>query len=288
MKQELRYIGEKIVKKHLNLAQNVFKLIDAEYTESLTNAGMPRPTLLEYRAELMCYFGQALYEGKDAMTAKVIDWGKKAANFAIQYNVSLSDSLRAVSFYRTVIWNVFTEELEQKQFAAITMLDVSKIIDTLLDIVCGTIGEVYEEHNSRLMTVAYTALEELSVPVVPIIEGIAVIPLVGAIDTNRAQLIMEVSLNEGTRLKLSEIIFDVSGVLFIDTMVAHQIYRVVESLRLIGINTSITGIRPEIAQTIVSLGMDFSKLKTRANMRQALQEIGIGWMERDVAAVRSN
>lgn len=274
MKEELQYIGEKIVKNHEVLARNVEKVIGANYSESLQNAGMPQDELIGYRANLIRCFGEALYGDITEIEKEVALWGKRAAEFAIRYDVSLSNSLRAISFYRIVIWDVFTEELERKQLAAITMLDVSKIIDPLMDRVCSVIGEVYEKHNKKMMDVAYTALEELSVPVVPISSTIAVIPIIGAIDTDRAQLIMETSLHEGARLNLQHIIFDVSGVPIVDTMVADQIIKIVNALELTGIKTILTGIRPEIAQTIVSLGVRFGSIKTRANMRQALQELG--------------
>jgi rsbT co-antagonist protein RsbR len=275
VKEELRYIGEKIVENELLLAKKIDELIDSDYTQSLNKSGAPKTELLEYRGELTRYFGEALYKDRDVIRKKVIDWGKKAATFAIQYDVSLSNSLRAVSFYRTVIWDVFTEELKQKQFAAITMLDVSKIIDPLLDKVFSVMGEVYENKNNELMKIAYTALEELSVPVVPIIEGIAAIPIVGEIDTKRAHLIMEISLNEGARLNLKTIILDVSGVPIIDTMVADQMFKIIKGLRLTGIKAMITGIRPEIAQTIVSLGIDFNEVKTAATMQSALNQLGL-------------
>ncbi|PLT33143.1 STAS domain-containing protein [Bacillus sp. V5-8f] len=275
MKEELQYIGHKIVENESILAKKITELIDSDYTKGLKNAGAPTSTLIEYRGELVRYFGEALYEDRELISKKVIDWGKKAAAFAIQYDVSLSNSLRAVSFYRTVIWDVFTEELKKKQFAAITMLDVSKIIDPLLDKVFSVMGEVYENRSNELMKIAYSALEELSVPVVPIIEGIAAIPIVGAIDTNRAQLMMETSLSEGSRLNLKTIIFDVSGVPIIDTMVADQIFKIITALRLTGIEAMITGIRPEIAQTIVRLGLDFKDIKTAATMQQALNQLGL-------------
>ncbi|RFU64658.1 STAS domain-containing protein [Peribacillus saganii] len=275
MKEELRYIGKKIVENETILAKKIYELIDSKYTESLNSSGAPRTELFEYRGELIRYFGQALFEDRELICKKVIDWGIKAATFAIKYDVSLSNALRAVSFYRTVILDVFTEELKQKQFAAITMLDVSKIIDPLLDKVFSVIGEVYENRSNELMKIAYTALEELSVPVVPIIDGIAAIPIVGAIDTNRAHLIMEISLNEGSRLNLKTIIFDVSGVPIIDTMVAHQIFKIITALKLTGIKAIISGIRPEIAQTIVTLGLDFNKVKTAATMQQALNQLGL-------------
>ncbi|ARW06461.1 STAS domain-containing protein [Bacillus atrophaeus] len=273
MKDELKYIGEKIVQYEEALARNV---ADIEINSLGRRLEEERQALsgITYREQLITYLGQALYQDMQEVTERISEWSKQAGEMFIRLNVSLSESLRAISFYRTVIWNVFTEELEQRKFAAITMLDVSKMLDPLFDKVSSIIGEVYEQHNNRLMKIAYTALEELSVTVVPVAETIAVIPLVGAIDTHRAKLIMDISLNEGARLKLKHIILDVSGVPLIDTMVADQIFHIVNALRLTGIKAMITGIHPEIAQTIVSLGLDFGDIKTRATLQQALKELG--------------
>ncbi|MCY8498500.1 STAS domain-containing protein [Bacillus atrophaeus] len=273
MKDELKYIGEKIVQYEEALARNV---ADIEINSLGRRLEEERQALsgVTYREQLITYLGQALYQDMQEVTERISEWSKQTGEMFIRLNVSLSESLRAISFYRTVIWNVFTEELEQRKFAAITMLDVSKMLDPLFDKVSSIIGEVYEQHNNRLMKIAYTALEELSVTVVPVAETIAVIPLVGAIDTHRAKLIMDISLNEGARLKLKHIILDVSGVPLIDTMVADQIFHIVNALRLTGIKVMITGIHPEIAQTIVSLGLDFGDIKTRATLQQALKELG--------------
>ncbi|MCY9159735.1 STAS domain-containing protein [Bacillus atrophaeus] len=273
MKDELKYIGEKIVQYEKALAQNVADIEINSLGRRLEEDRQALPGIT-YREQLITYLGQALYQDMQEVTERILEWSKQTGEMFIRLNVSLSESLRAISFYRTVIWNVFTEELEQRKFAAITMLDVSKMLDPLFDKVSSIIGEVYEQHNNRLMKIAYTALEELSVTVVPVAETIAVIPLVGAIDTHRAKLIMDISLNEGARLKLKHIILDVSGVPLIDTMVADQIFHIVNALRLTGIKAMITGIHPEIAQTIVSLGLDFGDIKTRATLQQALKELG--------------
>ena len=274
MKDELLYIGNKIVENHLTLAQRVEGAIAAESkkTELKNNASLVERR--KYRSQLMLCFGQALYEDADLISKEVEKWARRTAEIAIQYNISLSNILREVATYRTVIWDVFTEELEQRKFAAITMLDVSKMIDPLIDQVCKVIGEVYEAHNEKLMKVAYTALEELSVPVVPVAEGIAAIPLVGAIDTHRAKLVMEVALGEGTRMNLSHMIIDVSGVPIIDTMVADQLFKVIRALQLTGVRATLTGIRPEIAQTIVNLGIDFDELNPCVNLQEALKNLG--------------
>ncbi|WP_053218174.1 STAS domain-containing protein [Virgibacillus senegalensis] len=274
MKHELEYIGKKVVDIHRELANKLEDIMDDDYTEGLEKVGMPLEERTEYRAELLRYLGESLYEGSETMMAAVEDWGRRTSDFTIRYNVKLSDALRAVSFYRRVIWDAVTLELESRQFAPITLLDVSKIIDPLLDKVSAVVGNVYEEYNDRLMKVAYSALEELSVPVVPVAQGIAAVPIVGEIDTHRAQLITEIVLKEGTNLELEFVILDISGVPMIDTMVSDQIFQILKALSLIGVKAIITGIRPEVAQTIGNLGLDYKGVTTRATLQQALAELG--------------
>lgn len=275
MKDELQYIGEKIIANKHIIARNVTAILDKSNTFHLPGQEVDNDTKVNFCARFISHLGEALKGNEEEVLEKIDLWGKKAAGVAIRYHVSLTDSLRSVTLFRTEIWDVFTDELEKKEFAAITMLDVSKIIDPLLDRVSSIVGEEFESHTDTLMNVAYTALEELSVPVVPIVDGIAVVPLVGSIDTRRAKLIMEVSLAEGSRLNVRHMIFDVSGVPIIDTMVADQLFQIFSALRLTGVHPVITGIRPEISQTIVSLGLQFDGVTTRASMHQALKDLGV-------------
>ncbi|KEZ52540.1 MULTISPECIES: STAS domain-containing protein [Metabacillus] len=272
MKDELHYIGNKIQENAREITLNIPNVQDAKHTKQLENSGFPLEERIAYREELIGYLGQALCDVK--VEGKVDQWSMKIAKRAIHYDVPLAQCLRAIGAYRTAVWDTLTEELHKNNFYAITMLDVSKMIDPLIDRACSVTGSVYENHSNELMEVAYSALEELSVPVVPVAEGIAVIPLVGAVDTRRAALIMEVSLREGARLNLEEVILDVSGVPIIDTMVADQIFKIVSALKISGIHTVLTGLRPEIAQTIMSLGLDFNHIETKFNMRKALYDLG--------------
>ncbi|MBM7693911.1 rsbT co-antagonist protein RsbR [Peribacillus deserti] len=273
MIRDLKYIGEKIIENSQILAKTVADIRITDI-ESGNKERLSSLIHVDYRTKVFEYLGEALFtDGMETLRTKVSEWSRQAAEIAIHSEFSISDAIRITGTYRTVIWEVFTEELQKRQLTVFHMLEVSKIIDPLLDRIGAVIGEVYEEHNNKLMSIAYSALEELSVPVVPVAEGVAIIPLVGSIDTDRAKLIMEVSLTEGSRLHFKHIILDVSGVPIIDTMVADQLFHIVSALKLTGVETYLTGIRPEIAQTIISLGLNFSEIKTRANMKQALNEI---------------
>ncbi len=273
MKDELNYIGKKIIQNNDQLAGSLIDLQDHDYRGKLEKTDVEYNQLIEWRSELIKYLGTSLFDHSESNLQKIEEWGMKIGDFSIRNHIPLSDTLRALTFYRTVIWEVFSDELEKQQFAAITMLDVSKIIDPLLDKLSNIFGSMYEENSNRLMKIAYTALEELSVPVVPIDKGIAIIPIIGEIDTHRARLIMEVSLNESYKLNVNHLIMDVSGVLVIDTMVADQIIKIIQALKLTGVKTILTGIRPEIAQTISRLGIRFNEIKTYASLRHALNDI---------------
>ncbi|MED4213667.1 STAS domain-containing protein, partial [Priestia megaterium] len=81
------------------------------------------------------------------------------------------------------------------------------------------------------------------------------------------------ALKSANRLQLQRLIVDLSGVYIIDTMVADQIFKVVDSLKLLGVETILTGIRPEVAQTIVSIGIDFSSLAIKSSLQKAIEDL---------------
>ncbi|GGP14774.1 RsbT co-antagonist protein RsbRA [Oceanobacillus neutriphilus] len=126
----------------------------------------------------------------------------------------------------------------------------------------------YSGSWENILSLQRVALQELSAPLIPVMERITVMPLIGTIDTDRAKLIME-NLLEGTIKHNSEVVLiDITGVPVVDTMVAHHIIQAAEAVRLIGSTCILVGIRPEIAQTIVNIGIDLSKFLTRSTLKK--------------------
>jgi rsbT co-antagonist protein RsbR len=110
----------------------------------------------------------------------------------------------------------------------------------------------------------------LSSPVVPLLEGILVMPLVGVIDTERAALLLSTLLTATERHRASMVIVDVTGVPIVDTQVARVLLEAASAIRLLGAQTVLVGLRPELAQTIVGLGLDLTSLVTRADLQSAV------------------
>jgi rsbT co-antagonist protein RsbR len=116
-------------------------------------------------------------------------------------------------------------------------------------------------------------LLELSTPVVKLWEGVVAVPLVGTLDSARAQVVMERLLQTLVDTGSPYAIIDITGVPAVDTQVAQHILKTVVAARLMGADCIISGIRPQIAQTIVALGIEFGDIATKSTLADALRHV---------------
>ncbi|WP_409303958.1 RsbT co-antagonist protein RsbRA [Peribacillus sp. SCS-155] len=130
---------------------------------------------------------------------------------------------------------------------------------------------IYTQTWERTVWLQKIALQELSAPLIPVLEGITVMPLVGTIDTERAKQIMENLLNGAVKHRSEVVLIDITGVPVVDTMVAHHIIQAAEAVRLVGAKCMLCGIRPEIAQTIVNLGINLNEVITKNSLKKGIE-----------------
>jgi len=131
--------------------------------------------------------------------------------------------------------------------------------------------EVYQKGREEVIARQQQEMLDLSTPVVELWDGILAVPLIGTLDSARTQVVMESLLERvvttGSRLA----IIDITGVPTVDTLVAQHLLKTVAAARLMGAECIISGIRPQIAQTIVHLGVNLSDVITKSNMADAFQ-----------------
>jgi rsbT co-antagonist protein RsbR len=130
--------------------------------------------------------------------------------------------------------------------------------------------EAYARTREELIADQAEQLLELSTPVIKLWEGVVAIPLVGTLDSARAQVVMERLLQTLVDTGSPYAIIDITGVPAVDTQVAQHILKTVVAARLMGADCIISGIRPQIAQTIVALGIEFGDIVTKASLSDAL------------------
>jgi rsbT co-antagonist protein RsbR len=139
--------------------------------------------------------------------------------------------------------------------------------------------EVYQKGREEVITRQRMELLELSTPVVKLWDGILALPLIGTLDSARTQVVMESLLQRIVETGSSVAIIDITGVPTVDTLVAQHLLKTVSAARLMGADCIISGIRPQIAQTIVHLGVTLPDVVTKATLADAflvaLQRIGL-------------
>lgn len=124
------------------------------------------------------------------------------------------------------------------------------------------------------------ALRSLSVPIVQVWDGVLTLPLIGALDSQRAADMMERLLAEIVTARARYAILDLTAVAVVDTNTAQHLVRIVRAIELLGARAIITGISPAIAQTMVSLGVDLTRITTLRNLQEALKAC-MRWLEDD-------
>src|SRR6185437_5931110 len=130
--------------------------------------------------------------------------------------------------------------------------------------------EAYSAAREQIISDQATTMLELSTPVVRLWEGIIAVPLVGTLDSARTQLVMEKLIDELVATGADHAVIDITGVSTVDTEVAQHLLKTVSAARLLGAECTISGIRPQVAQTIVSLGIEFGDIATKASLADAL------------------
>jgi rsbT co-antagonist protein RsbR len=181
-------------------------------------------------------------------------------------------SPRETSMYvlslKQAISTVFEEELSDKPAELYREISsINKILDNLSIITFETFLKGREEVILRQTD----EISEISTPVIRVWEGILALPIIGTLDSARTQIVMENLLQEIVNTGSSIAILDISGVPAVDSLVAQHLIKTVSATRLMGAECIISGIRAEIAQTIVHLGIDLSNIKTKSSLAHALQ-----------------
>jgi rsbT co-antagonist protein RsbR len=129
--------------------------------------------------------------------------------------------------------------------------------------------EVYQHSREAIILRQQKELLELSTPVVALWDGVLALPLIGSLDSERTQVVMESLLERIVDTGASIAIIDITGVPTVDTLVAQHLLKTVSAARLMGAECFISGIRPQIAQTIVNLGVDLGSVVTKATLKSA-------------------
>ncbi|MED3954649.1 STAS domain-containing protein [Priestia aryabhattai] len=260
--EQLQPIRDVIIQRKEELAegkkQNLADLHDV-YTELTT-----------FRLNLLTIYADSFLVEKDIAADMIKDWGENLSTLLVNRGLPLDLALDEISYYRDIIGEIIKDEATDKRFSLDVFYKIISHFNTIVDDAVQWVSKSYLQDYTKQIKHAQYAIDELSIPIVQMTKETGILPLVGDLDTQRAQILMENALAKGSEYKLKWLIIDLSAVPIIDTMVADQLFKVIAGLQLIGVTVVLSGIRSEIAHTMVNLGITMDHIKTFASLHQAV------------------
>lgn len=210
---------------------------------------------------------------EDPSADRISSWAQEVAAKRAMSETPLYRSIQQFRRFREIFWDTAETyiSIHKDEITSQDILHWSKNIHSAFDHAIELFTLYYHQVSEARMEAHKTMIYKLTTPIIPISDEIGILPIVGDIDTHRAMLISESAVKKAEQLNLSHIVIDMSGVLLIDTMVAGKFFKMIQMLKLLGIEVTITGLRPEIAQTSIQLGIDFGNLGTFGQLKHALK-----------------
>lgn len=168
---------------------------------------------------------------------------------------------------KDALLNILQQEVKDPQELYVQSQKIGRLIDSF----GVTTFESFIKGREEVILRQTDEISEISTPVIRVWDGILALPIIGTLDSARTQIVMESLLQEIVESGSSIAILDISGVPAVDSLVAQHLIKTVAATRLMGAECIISGIRPEIAQTVVHLGIDLTDVLTKSTLASALK-----------------
>jgi rsbT co-antagonist protein RsbR len=265
-----------------NEAIKIFRKQKKNILDQWLNSLLEDPNLrddLMTNEDLRNQSGELLNAFVDALSDQSID-DENSADFdkvnEILAAISISRARQGFSPKETGVYifslkRALLQELQQELKDPAALYLQNQKITLIMDSFTLTTFETFIKGREEVILRQTDEMAEISTPVIRVWDGILALPIIGTLDSSRTQVVMENLLQEIVETGSSIAILDISGVPTVDSLVAQHLIKTVSATRLMGAECIISGIRPEIAQTVVHLGIDLSNIITKSTLANALQ-----------------
>ncbi|PFA67728.1 RsbT co-antagonist protein RsbRB [Bacillus sp. AFS015802] len=263
-----------LLSKARQLTDEWYNSLDKSTTTGVYSSADPKviETLKNQNFEFHGILCNVFAEDRETFYKKIDEWvlsiAKDKEHLETPTHYILKEFMRVRNQYLDFLKEYAEEHMDEDIFEPFNMWN--KVIQDSFDRVMLRFVELQSEVVDQQIQNQQEIINELSSPIISLNPQTALLPLVGNIDPSRAELILQNALEECVEMEVSQLFIDLSGVVLIDTMVAHQIFQLIDALQLIGVKPILSGLRPEIAQTAVQLGLNFENLTITSTLSQAL------------------
>lgn len=253
------------------LAEDTF-----EADSELGSQSAAKETLSQQYQELIQGLADFLIQPEEKETRQQLtDWAAKVAQDKVKSGTTIVEWITHFQSFSEIFWKDVSSYIKNDaSISKNTTILWADLFTSMFNTITREFIRAYLDTTESRLKAQRNMIDELSAPVIPVADEVGVLPLIGELDDIRSQSILTNTLTQCVDKQISHLCMDLSGVPAMDTMVAQQIFKVITSLDLIGVKTTLSGMTPEVAQTTVQLGIDFRDVPVKNSLQQALYDIG--------------
>lgn len=262
-------------KKNLQTFWEIYDAHFAEVSDQLREASLAHPELgpvtrtlpqLADHSEAREALRRAVFEDQwEPYLAAVRALGEHYAYAEIR----LSAWFDVLPNWRSLLMNLIVEAYAHDQAKLLSALaGLSKFTEIIL----SAVSQAYVDAKEDTITKQRAAILELSTPVLPVREGLLIMPLIGLLDTHRAQQVTQVLLHAIRDHRAKIVVMDITGIPVVDSRVANHLIQSVDAARLMGAKVILTGLSPEVAQALVTVGVNLERVNTQSDLQSGIEE----------------
>ncbi|MDI2587518.1 STAS domain-containing protein [Psychrobacillus sp. NEAU-3TGS] len=269
--EEVRKVGRYLIDNAEIVIRDITKKaiinVDIPVTEEMLEHS------IQQNVEFLVLIAQSFEESEETAEAELIKWSKQVGEQQAALFSQFSTILKPFAKNRLLYLECITQISIDHGLSVENVVKINNRINYLMDVSLMETISAYEVYRDSLMEERQKEINELSAPIVPIQTGVAVLPLIGMIDSYRFQYVINHLVPLIPSRSIDHLIIDFSGILTIDSEVAEQIFILHSVLQLLGIHVLFSGIRPNLSMEVVRAGIDFSSFQTFGSVKQAIDSL---------------
>ncbi|WP_316568709.1 STAS domain-containing protein [Neobacillus sp. YIM B06451] len=200
-------------------------------------------------------------------------WGELIGAKSVENGGNLGRTIKGVTVYKNVIWSFLLEEGRNIQINNEELLDIIMETDHIFNNMVHGFSTSFTNNAEKLLQESRELYLKISVPIVPISQKLAVLPLIGEINEMRSETLIVDSLDTCVKKRIETLVIDLSGVYEVDLIGIEVLFKLIRSLNLLGVKPVITGMKGELSQTFINLGINLQGISIYSNLEQALKEL---------------
>ena len=228
---------------------------------------------IQKNIQFLVLLAESLQGSRESAEEELKQWSKQTGEEEARIFNQFSSIIKPYAIYRLLFLQKISQISMEQGLVTEDVIKVNNRFCYLMDVSMAETIRAYEKYRDKLMKNHQREINELSAPIVPIHDGVAVLPLIGAIDYTRVQHLLNYVIPTIPDLDIDCLIIDFSGIMAIDMEIAQHIFTIHNVLGLLGVHVLFSGIRPNLSMTIVKAGIDFTSFDTYGSVKQAINSL---------------